>query len=324
MRTDHLKLRHYRGHSDDAVLAEIARVDTGEPYSAEKIAYDLSVPGINQEKDITLCEMDGHVIGYSQVVIDNVKDVRQGRLISRLAKDTALDQLAAREMLLWAARRMQDEIREDGRPVSIIELVKEEEFERREFLENSGFLAIRYYRIMILRDAGKVVELPLPVNHTYIHGPGAQGAVEYVAMFNETWIDHYGFIPLTVESFLHDINDDPEYNPSLDIVVSRDDGRFVGFSFCRLEGPDAKLGEVMAIGTRRGSRGIGLGRAMLTHSVRQLVNSGATQVELTVDSENPTGAERLYESVGFEVTSMKRRYQLSQDGVIRLATFSAC
>jgi ribosomal protein S18 acetylase RimI-like enzyme len=321
---NHLEFRQYRGHSDDAALAEIARVATGEPYPATKVAYDLSVPGINQEKDITLCEMEGQVIGYAQVVIDNVKDVRQGRLICRLVKNTASDQLVVREMLLWAARRMQDEIREDGRPVSIIELVKEEDFARREFLENSGFLAIRYYWIMLLREAGSASEVPLPKSHAYIHGPGAQGAREYVAMFNETWIDHYGFIPLTVESFLHDINDDPEYSPSLDIVVSRNDGRFVGFAFCRLEGSDAQLGEVMAIGTRRGSRGIGLGRAMLTHSVRQLVRMGATQVELTVDSENPTGAERLYESVGFEVTSMKRRYQLSQDGVIRLATFSAC
>jgi ribosomal protein S18 acetylase RimI-like enzyme len=60
------------------------------------------------------------------------------------------------------------------------------------------------------------------------------------------------------------------------------------------------------------------------HSVRTLVEHGAERIELVVDSENATGAERLYESVGFGVTSMKRRYQLAQDGIIRLATLDAC
>ena len=123
--------------------------------------------------------------------------------------------------------------------------------QRREFLDDAGFLTIRHYRILRVDNPADIADIPLPENHSYIHGPGMQGAEEYVAMFNETWIDHYGFIPLTVQNFLHDINDDPEYNPSLDIVISRADGRFVGFAFCRLEPSDAMLGEVMAIGVRR-------------------------------------------------------------------------
>jgi mycothiol synthase len=143
-------------------------------------------------------------------------------------------------------------------------------------------------------------------------------------MFNDTWIDHYGFIPLTVDLYKHDLDDDPDYSPSLDIVLARSDGRFVGFSFCRLELSDPELGEVMVIGIRRGSRGLGLGRILLTHSVRTLAEHGAKRIVLAVDSENPTGAERLYESVGFKVTSMKRRYQIGQDDVVRLATLDAC
>ncbi len=324
MNAHRLTFRNYRGHSDDAPLASIAEVVTHEPYSAERIAYDLSVPGINQTKDITVCEADGNVIGFARIAVDNVKDVRQGRLDSRIPTDIPHESEVAREFLLWAARRMQDEISEDGRPVTIVELVKEDDLTRREFLEDAGFLAIRYYKVMLLGDATALRELPLPVGHSYIHGAGTQGAAEYVAMFNETWIDHYGFIPLTVDAYLHDLNDDPDYVPALDIVLARDDGRFVGFSFCRIEPGNHTLGEVMVIGIRRGSRGLGLGRSLLTHSVRTLAEMGAERVELTVDSENPTGAERLYESVGFKVTSMKRRYQLSQENIIRLASLDTC
>jgi ribosomal protein S18 acetylase RimI-like enzyme len=324
MATPDITLRTYRGHADNAVLAEIAQRATSEPCTPDRLAYELSMPGINHVRDIAVCEAQGRVIGYGVMSVDDVRDVRQGRLTSRIPDDEPQQGSAARVILLWAARRMQDEIDATDRAVTMVEMVKEEDLERREFLENAGFQTIRYYKVMVLKNPARLTELPLPPEYSYIHGPGHQGAEEYVAMFNETWIDHYGFIPLTVDLYLHDLDDDPDYNPSLDIVLARSDGRFVGFSFCRIEPSDSALGEVMVIGIRRGSRGLGLGRILLTHSVRTLVEHGAERIELVVDSENATGAERLYESVGFGVTSMKRRYQLAQDGIIRLATLDAC
>lgn len=318
-----IDMRSYVPGDDDAALAAIAHEVTGEPYSAEKIAYDLSIPGIDALRDVTVCEIDGIVSGYAVLSVDDVKDVRQGRLTSRIAQDAPLFPDAEREILLWAARRIHDEIDAADRPVTLIELAKEEDLARCEFLEDAGFRTIRYYRIMLFADAANLVEIPLPAGHSYIHGPGRAGADEYVAMFNDTWIDHYGFIPLTRESVLHDIDDDPEYDPTLDIVVERD-GRFVGFAFCRLEPSDPDRGEVMAIGVRRGFRGVGLGRILLSHAVSTLVEHGAREVELTVDSDNPTHAGRLYESVGFKDIAMKRRYQLDQDGIIRLATLNSC
>lgn len=318
-----LTLRTYQGQRDNAALAAIAQAVTAEQYTADKVAYELGMPGINQFRDIVVCESDGRIIGYALLSIDNVKDVRQGRITFRIPGIEPTLPRAALEVLLWAARRMQDEMENTDRPVTLVELVKEEELDRREFLENAGFRAIRYYRVMRLDDAAGLAEIPLPEGHEYIHGPGRDGAEEYVAMFNETWIDHYGFIPLTTEVFLHDIDDDPDYEPALDIVINQN-GRFIGFAFCRFEPSNPELGEVMVIGIRRGSRGLGLGRILLTHAVRTLVEQGARHVELTVDTENPTGAERLYESVGFKVLSMKRRYQLGQDDIIRLATLNTC
>jgi len=318
-------LRPYKGAGDNAALSAIAHEATGEPFTPEKVAYELNGPGLNHSRDTVVCELhDGRVIGYACIWIDDVKDIRQGRLHCRIGAQSPEPSQTAREILLWAARRMQVELDTTNRPVAIVELVKEADMVRREFLEDAGFQAIRYYHIMRLKDPDALAELPLPDGHNYLHGPGHEGAPEYVAMFNDTWIDHYGFIPLSVEEFIHDIDDDPDYNATLDIVVKRSDGHFVGFAFCRLEQMDATLGEVMAIGIRRGFRGIGLGRVLLTHAVRTLVEHGATEIELSVDSENPSGAGRLYESVGFRAISVSRRYQLSQDGVIRLATLDAC
>lgn len=60
-------------------------------------------------------------------------------------------------------------------------------------------------------------------------------------------------------------------------------------------------GWVGALGTRPAWRGRGLGRALLLASFRRFHDRGERRVQLGVDSENPTGAVRLYESAGMEV-----------------------
>jgi mycothiol synthase len=60
-------------------------------------------------------------------------------------------------------------------------------------------------------------------------------------------------------------------------------------------------GYVGAIGVRRPWRGRGLGRALLLHTFAEFYRRGMTRVSLGVDAENPTGATKLYESVGMVV-----------------------
>jgi mycothiol synthase len=60
-------------------------------------------------------------------------------------------------------------------------------------------------------------------------------------------------------------------------------------------------GMVAAIGVRRPWRGRGLGRALLLHTFGEFRRRGVNRITLGVDSENPTGATKLYESVGMRV-----------------------
>ena len=63
------------------------------------------------------------------------------------------------------------------------------------------------------------------------------------------------------------------------------------------------------LGTRRGHRKIGLGRAMLLAGLHWLKAQGVDTAVLGVDAENPTGALRLYELVGFVVANTSYSYQ---------------
>jgi mycothiol synthase len=68
-------------------------------------------------------------------------------------------------------------------------------------------------------------------------------------------------------------------------------------------------GFVGLLGVRRAWRGRGLGRALLQRSFGEFWRRGLRRVTLGVDSENPTGATRLYESVGMAVESTNVTYE---------------
>jgi len=68
-------------------------------------------------------------------------------------------------------------------------------------------------------------------------------------------------------------------------------------------------GFVGLLGVRRPWRGRGLGRALLHRSFGEFWRRGLRRVSLGVDSENPTGATRLYESVGMAVESTNATYE---------------
>jgi mycothiol synthase len=60
-------------------------------------------------------------------------------------------------------------------------------------------------------------------------------------------------------------------------------------------------GWISAVGVRRPWRRRGLGHALLVHCFRELHRRGRQKIALGVDTENPTGATRLYERAGMHV-----------------------
>jgi ribosomal protein S18 acetylase RimI-like enzyme len=87
--------------------------------------------------------------------------------------------------------------------------------------------------------------------------------------------------------------------------VARDDGRPVGWVAGRVFG-DGR-GWVQQIAVARPARGRGLGRALLLHSLADLVAHGATTLALGVEAANEH-ALGLYRDVGFGVTREFRVY----------------
>ncbi len=92
-------------------------------------------------------------------------------------------------------------------------------------------------------------------------------------------------------------------------------GTLAGVSLCAAERTGAPgLGWIETLAVRRAWRRRGLGRALLLHSFRELERLGRTAAGLSVDAENPTGAVRLYESVGMRPVSERVLYEKRLSG----------
>jgi ribosomal protein S18 acetylase RimI-like enzyme len=83
--------------------------------------------------------------------------------------------------------------------------------------------------------------------------------------------------------------------------VIRDVERIAAYARC--ESGRHGGGYVGMIGTRRAWRRRGLGLALLQHAFGELYGRGIRRVTLGVDSENASGATRLYERAGMHVES---------------------
>jgi ribosomal protein S18 acetylase RimI-like enzyme len=122
-------------------------------------------------------------------------------------------------------------------------------------------------------------------------------------MFNQTFIDHWNHHDWTVESYINWLKV-PHYRQDIDLLAVAPDGTFAGFCVCMIDPDDNREnnrseGWIDILGTRRGFRKIGLGRALLLEGMKALKANGIEVAVLGVDAENPTGALGLYESVGF-------------------------
>lgn len=123
--------------------------------------------------------------------------------------------------------------------------------------------------------------------------------------YNQSFCDHYDFHPSTPERWEYRFAD-PSMKPDLSWAAEIDSepGKLAGFCLCNVfeeenRALDRCEGWIGLLGTVREWRGKGLGRSLLLHGLHSLRTSGLDTGVLGVDSSSPTGANRLYESVGF-------------------------
>lgn len=306
-----LTMRPYGGKTDLDAIAPFLRtceaVDLPNEYpSVSDILMQFDAPSVDQQRDIRLWEdAEGQLIALAGLMIPAVGETVDGFLWFRVHPTEQLDSLYS-DIIAWAEARMQEVRQERCLAVKLLAGAGAEQAERITFLERCGFRIERYFLTMVRSLSEPIPEPQLPDGFTLRPIQGEPDAQAWVELCNDTFIDHWNYHPDTIEAFKHKLKH-PDFRPDLSVVAIAPDGTWAAFCDCYIP-KQGNQGWINLLGTRRGYRKQGLARSMLQAVMQQLKVEGVETAMLYVDAENPSGARRLYESVGFQTTHSQIAY----------------
>jgi ribosomal protein S18 acetylase RimI-like enzyme len=173
-------------------------------------------------------------------------------------------------------------------------------------LKKQGLTPVRYSWIMM-----KDLDEPLP-KPNWPEGIRIRTFADYnhletiIMAVNEAFKDHWGYVDRSGDAewmrrYRHQIENDPDFDPSL-WILAMDGEEIAGVSLCHPKlGTDRETGTVEPLGVRRPWRRKGLGLALLQHTFGEFQERSYQRVALSVDTQNLSGATRLYKKAGMQV-----------------------
>ncbi len=318
-------MRPYAGVADLPAIADLLnaceavdRLDAGT--SVEELRQEFADPDWDLSRDLRLWQHEDHLVGFGAVWVPPPGDDHSGHLWFNVQPNSRGSTLET-QIVAWGEQRMREVAHERGVCVNLRAGARAGHHYRVSLLEQHGFTSDRYFYRMTRPLGEPIPEAQFPAEFSVRHVDSDRDAEAWVAMFNESFIDHWNHHPLTIEQFKH-YRTELDYNPELDRIAIAADGTFAAFCTGQISLKDNQRsgrneGWINVLGTRRGFRRLGLGRAMLLSGLEQLRAIGVETALLGVDSENPSGALRLYESVGFtkRYTSISYTKEVRSEGV---------
>ena len=302
--------RGWRDERDFAIAVELfdrSRQIDRAPYvkTADAMAADSLAMG--EQSGMLLAELDGAAVGYLRL-FDFGESSDAGRLLAHgghvdpawRGRGIGRALLAGGQAYLLAL-----EARNPSPPGAAIG------FETGVFitatsavalLERAGYVPARYAIEMVRPHLDDPPPLELPP------GIEVRPAVEahrlaVARAVNEAFRDHRAWPEFTDEQMLHSL--DHPLRGQLEIwQVAWEGDEVVAGVLGFIDEPEnetfsRKRGYTEQIFTRRPWRGRGIASALIGRNLRLLRERGMTEAALAVDTENPSGALRLYERLGF-------------------------
>lgn len=184
-----------------------------------------------------------------------------------------------------------------------------------EFYKKNGYGPVRYFFEMIRPMSKRIGDHPMPKGlEIRVVKPEHYRAIWDAD--NEAFKDHWGHSDPTEEQYQAWL-EDRNFHPHLWKVAWDGDqvAGMVGNFLDKEENEEynRKRGYTEDIWVRRPWRGMGLAKALIAESNRIFKEMGMEETCLGVDAENPSGALRLYTSMGYEKVENKTHMVLRKE-----------
>jgi mycothiol synthase len=168
----------------------------------------------------------------------------------------------------------------------------------RPLLERRGYREVRHFWEMTIELGDDVPPDPPLPDGLRVEPFSTERAEAFHAALEEAFADHWEFRAEPFEAWWQRQLAKPDHDPSLWFLVRS--GELV-VAATRNDPERSGGGWIGALGVRPAWRGRGLAKVLLLQSFREFHQRGQRRVGLGVDSENATGATKLYESVGMRI-----------------------
>ncbi|MBD1873606.1 GNAT family N-acetyltransferase [Nodosilinea sp. FACHB-131] len=307
------------GHADlPAIAAFYALCETVDrldniPTLAD-LQRHLDHPPPNGTRQRQLWETaEGELVGLVSLWLEDPTDVLEAWMGVFVHPDRRGAGLEA-ELLGWAEQQVREQATVAQRPAKLCAGARADAVFYRSIYETANYEIIRQFHTMARSLAEPIPQPQFPPGFTS-RPTHADEAAAWVEMFNESFVDHWHFTPMTLRDRQFRLTY-PTYQPELDWIAMAPDSTLAGFCSGLIDHEENALknrkeGWITLLGTRRGHRRQGLARAMLLQGLHRLQAAGMETALLGVDTQNPNQAMGLYESVGFTIKETHMTYQKS-------------
>lgn len=314
---DSYTLRPHRGTADFPGMVQVVNARTeregGEDYvTFEEIAHDYqSRSRFDPERDVVIAELGDEIVGYGRTAWDEVAEgCRDYWVIAQAHPDHP-------EVLTPLVDWVEDRATEvaAGHPAGEKYLAgwSDESLSWAAVLRERGYRRIRVGATLVRPTLEVIPDRSLPVGVEVRPVEEAHLRAIWEADV-EAFKDHWGYVEQTEEDWEKWLTS-PHRDPSL-WQVAWAGGRVVGQVRSFIDEDEnrrlgVRRGWTEDISTVRDWRGRGIASSLICSSLRVLRERGMEEAALGVDTENPTGAFRLYESLGYRLTRSHGFYRRS-------------
>jgi mycothiol synthase len=325
-------IRPYRDGDIPAIVALINTADAvdklDEGVSEEELHTRFQSPGADPSHAVVVVEGPRLVgmpkdalLGFGRMFYIDDQEARERvygtpRLVVHpAARGRGLETVLARRLLELACENEQRSDLPRMDRVRVRAFIREFNTPVRELWESFGLRPTRQFWTMA-RALHDPIDEPRPVDGVNIRNLRRPEDNEPTrTAYNLSFADHWDNQPETEQEWNNWIVM-PRVRPDLSWLAEVEDEPVLiaGFCICSIYDQANKRagrreGWIGELGTIPEWRRKGLGRSLLLHGLHSLRSAGLDTALLHVDSQSPTGAQRLYESVGFRIRDRELQYE---------------
>ncbi|MBD8045021.1 GNAT family N-acetyltransferase [Arthrobacter sp. Sa2BUA2] len=214
----------------------------------------------------------------------------------------------------WQAARARNRITGKEKGAVLRSFAEENNASHVALLSSVGAKVVRYFTEMTRSLAGDLPTVPLPEGMEFVTFR-EELSERFRLAHNEAFLDHWGSEPRDAQTWKFTVTH-PQFRADWSFaVVEKSSGGVAAYQLASFD-PETKEifgyteGYTELLGVLRDWRGMRLAPAMLSEAMRRFRESGMEHAGLGVDTENPSGALRIYEQLGYTPVSRQITFDL--------------